>query len=71
MYRDSLGVDVSAVVLENSMMDDLAQGRTQMFILGWVADYPDPQDFVEILFGGNNVLNYTLVGDNLTLIGVM
>ena len=59
MYHDNLGVDVAPVVLQNSMMDDLAQGRVQMFLTGWVADYPDPQDFVEILFGGNNVLNFT------------
>ncbi len=59
MYHDNLGVDVAPVVLENSTMDDVAQGRAQMFITGWVADYPDPQDFVEILFGGNNVLNFT------------
>ncbi|HLZ07527.1 MAG TPA: ABC transporter substrate-binding protein, partial [Chloroflexota bacterium] len=59
MYRDNLGIDVAPVVLKNSQADDLAHGRLQMFVVGWIADYPDPQDFVEILFGGGSDANYS------------
>ena len=41
-------------------------GRTQMFFLGWNADYPDPENFMFLLYGpqsraksgGENAANY-------------
>jgi oligopeptide transport system substrate-binding protein len=59
MYHDNLGVDVSVVVLANTFYPDLQAHRLQMFYLGWVADYPDPQDFLDILFRGGSDANYT------------
>ncbi len=59
MYHDTLGVDISIVVLQDAFFQDVSQGKTQMYILGWVADYPDPQDFLEILFGGSSDGNHT------------
>lgn len=53
MLKDNLGVDV---VIEQSLwatyLDDLKAHRYQMFGVtsGWIADYPDPQDFLDILF---------------------
>jgi len=38
------------------------KGTFQMFSLGWIADYPDPQDFLDILFRTgeqNNIGNYS------------
>ncbi len=59
MYRSNLGVDIQVNVLENSLLDDLHDHKVQMFYVGWVADYPDPQDFVDILFGGTSEANHT------------
>lgn len=59
MYQHVLGVKVSVIVLENSFEDDLQAHNVQMFYMGWQADYPDPQDFVEVLFGkGSNANNF-------------
>jgi ABC-type transport system substrate-binding protein len=59
MYRQALGVNVSVVVLQNTFYPDLQAHRPQMFYLGWVADYPDPQDFLDILFRTGSDANYT------------
>src|SRR5581483_11660906 len=59
MYHETLGVNVEVVQLQNTFYDDLAQHRIQMFFLGWAADYPDPQDFVDLLFNGNSPSNAT------------
>jgi len=32
--------------------------RYGMFITGWIADYPDPYDFLDILFHSNSSLNH-------------
>lgn len=57
MYHQTLGVTVDVEQLENTFYDDLAQHHLQMFFLGWAADYPDPQDFVDILFNGSSQAN--------------
>jgi oligopeptide transport system substrate-binding protein len=59
MYRKNLGVNVEVDVIEGDVFKDLRDHSVQMFYLGWVADYPDPQDFVDILFGGSSAGNYT------------
>jgi len=38
------------------------QEKDEMFELGWVADYPDPHNFLDILFytgGENNIFEYS------------
>lgn len=51
MWRTNLGVEV---VLESidyvTFLDQIKKGRFQMFSLGWVADYPDPEDFLDLKF---------------------
>ncbi|MBC7781362.1 MAG: ABC transporter substrate-binding protein [Proteobacteria bacterium] len=50
----------------NRFQDKLRQGNVQMFFLGWNADYPDPENFLFLLYGpeakvgrdGNNSSNY-------------
>ena len=59
MYHDNLGVKVDVVQLQNTFYDDLQSHRLQMFYLGWAADYPDPQDFVDILFNSTSQSNDT------------
>ena len=50
----------------NRFQDKLRQGNVQLFFLGWNADYPDPENFLFLLYGpegkvgrdGNNSANY-------------
>lgn len=43
--------------------EEMSQGRYDMWILGWSADYPDPQDFLDVLFHGSAPLNSTGFAD--------
>jgi ABC-type oligopeptide transport system substrate-binding subunit len=52
MYRESLGVEVS---VEQS--DDIFGQQLQFYAGGWSADYPDPEDFLDILFHSGSGLN--------------
>lgn len=37
----------------NRFQDKILQGDTQMFFLGWTADYPDPENFLFLFYGPN------------------
>ncbi len=37
----------------NRFQDKMRQGSAQMFMWGWVADYPDPENFLFLLYGPN------------------
>ena len=40
-------------------LEDLNQNKFQAFAgLGWQADYPDPQDFLDILFHSESSINH-------------
>jgi oligopeptide transport system substrate-binding protein len=50
-WRDNLGVEVQIQQAESgTFFDDIDEGRYQMFHLGWIMDYPDPEDVLDILF---------------------
>jgi oligopeptide transport system substrate-binding protein len=53
MYRESLGIEVA---VEQS--EDILTGNPQFYSLGWIADYPDPEDFLDILFHSQSDLNH-------------
>jgi len=65
MYKDNLGVDIAIQQTGwATYLQDLRAHRYQMFGLtaGWIADYPDPQDFLDILFHSesrNNDMEYS------------
>ncbi|MBT4885576.1 MAG: peptide ABC transporter substrate-binding protein, partial [Legionellales bacterium] len=40
----------------NRFQEKLRNGSTQMFTLGWNADYPDPENFLFLLYGPNSKL---------------
>ncbi|MGQ9516600.1 MAG: peptide ABC transporter substrate-binding protein [Anaerolineae bacterium] len=51
MYADALGVEVEIQQVDwGNFLRDINQGIYPMFFLGWSADYPDPQDFLDIHF---------------------
>jgi oligopeptide transport system substrate-binding protein len=59
-WSDNLGVDVQIQQAEaGTFFDDIDEGRYQMFHLGWIMDYPDPEDVLDILFHTESRLNNT------------
>jgi ABC-type transport system substrate-binding protein len=52
MLHDNLGVKLG---VEQS--DDVFAQQPQLFVGGWSADYPDPEDFLDILFHSESDLN--------------
>jgi len=51
-WKQYLGVDVNVRVLDPDVFFyALKNEKDQLFDIGWIADYPYPQDFLEVLFG--------------------
>ena len=40
----------------NRFQEKIRKGNTQMFFLGWNADYPDPENFLFLLYGPNSAI---------------
>ncbi len=63
MWRRNLGVEVKVRQLEpEKYAYVLREEKDELFELGWVADYPDPQNFLDVLFhsrGEENVGEYS------------
>ena len=60
MWRQVLGVEVEIQQTEwATYLEDLNNEKFQTFAgLGWEADYPDPQDFLDILFHTESSINH-------------
>lgn len=59
MWEKTLGVEVEIQQVEwATYLEDLNQRKFQLFSLGWQADYPDPQDFLDILFHTDSETNH-------------
>lgn len=54
MIKENLGMEINLTVKEwaehTAMIDE---GKAAYFRLGWIADYPDPQNFMNLLYGKN------------------
>ena len=58
MWRENLGVDVEIAQADlASYFSDLDKGRYQMRVDGWIMDYPDPEDLLDILFHSKSRYN--------------
>ena len=58
-WQQNLGVNVQIRELEPQVYyNNLSTELNQMFDFGWIADYPYPQDFLELLFSTNSNYNY-------------
>jgi ABC-type transport system substrate-binding protein len=58
-WEETLGVEVEIQQTEwATFLQDLHKRRFQMFAIGWSADYPDPQDFLDILFHSESTNNW-------------
>lgn len=42
----------------NRFQQKINTGNVQLFFLGWVADYPDPENFLLLLYGPNSTVKY-------------
>ncbi|MFQ6122783.1 MAG: ABC transporter substrate-binding protein, partial [Dehalococcoidales bacterium] len=50
-WRRNLGVEVTVRQLEpQRFLYHLKEEKDDMYFIGWIADYPHPQDFLDILF---------------------
>lgn len=56
-YR-SLGVEVEVEMVREGYFEALASGSYQMFFAGWMADYPDPENFLDVLLHSQSRVNY-------------
>ncbi|MDA0264296.1 MAG: peptide ABC transporter substrate-binding protein [Chloroflexi bacterium] len=63
MWEQNLGIKTEFQQTEfATFLKDLNKRRFQMFDIGWIADYPDPENFLDILFysdSSNNHTNYS------------
>jgi oligopeptide transport system substrate-binding protein len=59
MLKQNLGVDVKVEQVEYATyLDDLKKKDFQMFESGWIADYVDPEDFLDLLLNSESSNNY-------------
>ena len=62
MWERNLGITVGFQQTEfATFLKDLHRKRFQMYDTGWIADYPDPENFLDLLFhseSSNNHMNY-------------
>ena len=60
MWERNLGITAEFQQTEfATFLKDLHKGRFQMFDIGWIADYPDPENFLDILFHSDSSNNHT------------
>ena len=59
-WEDTLGIKVEIQQTDwPTFLQDLQRRRFQMFDIGWIADYPDPENFLDILFHSTSSSNHT------------
>ncbi len=59
MLKQNAGLEVDIQLVEGAtFFSGLLQRKYGMFITGWIADYPDAYDFLDVLFHGDSELNH-------------
>ncbi len=63
-WRLELGIEVEIQQTEwATFLQDVNDKKYQMFSLGWIADYPDPQNFLDVLLHSDSQSNHTNYGN--------
>ncbi len=59
MWQENLDVTIEPLLLDPYLyLDELYAGNTgDIFLSGWCADYPDPENFLDLLFHSNSQQN--------------
>jgi len=58
-YRQNLGVEIEIQQVSwPRFLDGLDKRQFHMFSLGWIADYPDPENFFDLLFHSQSEYNH-------------
>jgi oligopeptide transport system substrate-binding protein len=58
-WRVNLGIEVTVRQLDpNEFLYDISAEKDNLFFWGWSADYPHPQNFLQILFSTDSEGNY-------------
>lgn len=56
----TLGIEIDIQQTEwATFLQDVTERKYQMFSLGWIADYPDPENFLDLLFHSGSTNNHT------------
>ncbi len=64
LLEDALGITVTVEQAPwETFQTEVEAGAYGMYLLGWEADYPDPQDFLDVLFYSKSPLNHTGYAD--------
>jgi len=62
---DKLGIELVIRATDyNRFQDKVRKGKVQLFSWGWNADYPDPENFLFLLYGGNAAVDTNGAGIN-------
>ena len=60
MWQENLGIDIEVEALDfSTLIQEAREGELQAFEVGWIADYPDPENFLDMIFHCGSVENYT------------
>lgn len=58
MFARHLGIDIGVREVTSDYFGMLERREAQMFFTGWIADYPHPENFLDILFHSGSNGNY-------------
>ncbi len=54
MLKENLGVKIELNVMPMSqLLEKMEKGKANFFRTGWIADYPDPENFLNLLYGAH------------------
>ena len=60
MWQENLGIDVEVEAIDfTTLIQEGRGGELQAFEMGWIADYPDAENFLDLLFHCGSGENYT------------
>ena len=58
-WKQNLDVDIKVRQIDPQLSaSSFAEEVDQMYYFGWIADYPHPQDFLDVLFFSDSDYNY-------------
>lgn len=58
-WIETAGVTVNVQPWQSVQWEErVLGGKSQFFSYGWIADYPDPENFLQLLYGPNAGINY-------------